>query len=66
MEKDKKILLMAQKNASEDDPAINDIYDVGCVSTILQLLKLPDGTVKVLAEGTDRGRVVEYVRTDGY
>ena len=66
MEKDKKILLMAQKDASQDDPAITDIYDVGCVSTILQLLKLPDGTVKVLVEGTDRGRVVEYVRTDGY
>ena len=66
MENDKKILLVAQKDAAEDDPAIDDIYDVGSVSTILQLLKLPDGTVKVLVEGTDRARVLSYVRTDEY
>ena len=51
MKDDKQILLVAQKNATQDDPAPGDIYDVGTVSTVLQLLKLPDGTVKVLVEG---------------
>ena len=66
MEDDKKILLVAQKDASQDDPEVSDIYDVGSVSTILQLLKLPDGTVKVLVEGTQRARVLAYVREDRY
>ena len=48
MKDDKQILLVAQKNATQDDPSADDIYRVGTVSTILQLLKLPDGTVKVL------------------
>jgi len=60
MKDDKQILLVAQKNASEDDPAPDDIYDVGTVSTVLQLLKLPDGTVKVLVEGVQRARIVGY------
>ncbi|MGB5339517.1 MAG: LON peptidase substrate-binding domain-containing protein, partial [Gammaproteobacteria bacterium] len=47
MQDDKKILLVAQKNAEIDDPAIDDIHEIGTLSTILQLLKLPDGTVKV-------------------
>ena len=51
MKEDKQILLVAQKNAAQDDPAAEDIYRVGTLSTILQLLKLPDGTVKVLVEG---------------
>ena len=51
MKDDKQILLVAQKNATQDDPSAEDIYRVGTVSTILQLLKLPDGTVKVLVEG---------------
>ena len=51
MKEDKQILLVAQKNAAQDDPSADDIYRVGTVSTILQLLKLPDGTVKVLVEG---------------
>lgn len=51
---DKKIFLVAQKNASKDEPAIKDLYKVGTVATILQMLKLPDGTVKVLVEGLDR------------
>jgi len=50
MKDDKQILLVAQKNAAQDDPSSEDIYRVGTVSTILQLLKLPDGTVKVLVE----------------
>ena len=51
MKDDKHILLVAQKNASQDDPGRDDIYRVGTVSSVLQLLKLPDGTVKVLVEG---------------
>jgi ATP-dependent Lon protease len=57
MDKDKQILLVAQKNASVDDPGEGDIYQVGTVSSILQLLKLPDGTVKVLVEGGYRARI---------
>jgi len=66
MEDDKKILLVAQKDAAQDDPAVEDIYQVGSVSTILQLLKLPDGTVKVLVEGIQRARVQRFVKTDAY
>lgn len=60
MSDNKKILLVAQKNAEVDDPGIDDIYSIGTVSTILQLLKLPDGTIKVLVEGIERSQVVEY------
>ena len=57
MEKDKRILLVAQKDAGQDNPAVDGIYRVGTVSTILQLLKLPDGTVKVLVEGGQRANI---------
>ena len=57
MASDKQIMLVAQRNASDDDPAESDIYRVGTVSTILQMLKLPDGTVKVLVEGGARGHL---------
>jgi ATP-dependent Lon protease len=57
MQDDKQILLVAQKNAADDDPGQNDIYEVGTISTVLQLLKLPDGTVKVLVEGTQRAKI---------
>ena len=60
MKDDKQILLVTQKNASDDDPTPDDIYSVGTVGTVLQLLKLPDGTVKVLVEGTQRARIVNY------
>ncbi len=60
MKNDKQILLVAQKNAAQDDPSTADIYQVGTVSTVLQLLKLPDGTVKVLVEGGRRARVSEF------
>jgi len=60
----KKILLIAQKKADLDDPEPEDLYDVGTVATILQLLKLPDGTVKVLVEGGERARVDELVVDD--
>lgn len=63
---DKQILLVAQKEATEDNPSEKDVFALGAVSTILQLLKLPDGTVKVLVEGIRRGRVVDYLQTDPY
>ncbi len=66
MENDKKILLVAQKDASDNDPSPNDIYEVGVIASVLQLLKLPDGTVKVLVEGERRARVLRYTRTDNY
>jgi ATP-dependent Lon protease len=57
MEVGKSIMLVAQRNASKDDPVAEDIYEIGCVSNILQMLKLPDGTVKVLIEGAQRARI---------
>ena len=60
MREDKQILLVAQKNAAEDDPGTDDIYTVGTISTVLQLLKLPDGTVKVLVEGGQRAVVNKF------
>src|SRR5579875_3811717 len=66
MKDDKQILLVAQKNAAQDDPSADDIYRVGTVSTILQLLKLPDGTVKVLVEGSRRARIAGFKETESY
>jgi len=66
MASDKQILLVAQKNASVDDPGEDDIYQVGTVSTVLQLLKLPDGTVKVLVEGGYRAKLEAVKSTDGF
>ena len=66
MKDDKQILLVAQKNASQDDPSADDIYRVGTVSTILQLLKLPDGTVKVLVEGGRRARITGFKEVEAY
>jgi len=60
MKDDKKILLVAQKNAADDDPSSDEIYQVGTVATVLQLLKLPDGTVKVLVEGISRATITEF------
>ncbi|MGA0572342.1 endopeptidase La [Variovorax sp. VNK109] len=57
MEAERRIMLVAQKTAAKDEPSVTDMFDVGCVSTILQMLKLPDGTVKVLVEGQQRARV---------
>ena len=61
---DKQILLVAQKSAGEDDPGTDQIYNIGSMSNILQLLKLPDGTIKVLVEGAQRARVADYIETD--
>ncbi|MBY0454803.1 MAG: endopeptidase La [Burkholderiaceae bacterium] len=57
METDRRIMLVAQKAAAKDEPSVSDMFDVGCISTILQMLKLPDGTVKVLVEGQQRALV---------
>jgi ATP-dependent Lon protease len=66
MENDKQILLVAQKSAAEDDPNIEDLYRIGTISSILQLLKLPDGTVKVLVEGNRRARIVTFLGEEDY
>jgi ATP-dependent Lon protease len=66
MKAEKQILLVAQRNASDDDPSPDAIYQVGTLATVLQLLKLPDGTVKVLVEGTARARVVRYTGRTEY
>jgi len=66
MENDKQILLVAQKSAAQDDPEPDDVFRIGTVSSILQLLKLPDGTVKVLVEGNERARVVHFLGSDDY
>jgi len=64
METGKHILLVAQKNAADDDPTPDSIYDVGTVASILQLLKLPDGTVKVLVEGERRAAILRFIETE--
>ncbi|MFM9940847.1 MAG: endopeptidase La [Hyphomicrobiaceae bacterium] len=66
MKAGKQILLAAQKNASDDDPSTEAIYRTGTLASLLQLLKLPDGTVKVLVEGTARARVVDYTANANY
>ena len=66
MKEDKQILLVAQRNAAQDEPNAEDIYRVGTVSTILQLLKLPDGTVKVLVEGSRRATITAFTETEAY
>ena len=65
MESDKRILLVAQKSADVDDPTGNDLYSVGTLANVLQLLKLPDGTIKVLVEGVTRAHVDKVVERDG-
>jgi ATP-dependent Lon protease len=64
MDNDKQIFLVAQKDATLDDPSADDLYQIGTVATILQLLKLPDGTVKVLVEGAKRARLAEFTETE--
>ena len=62
----KQVLLLAQLSAAQDEPSMDDLYSVGTLSNILQLLKLPDGTIKVLVEGVVRARVLQFVGTDDY
>jgi len=62
----KPIFLVAQKNSSENEPGQDDVYSVGTISSILQLLKLPDGTLKVLVEGGQRAKIIEFFTDDGF
>ena len=64
--KDKRIFLAAQKDAANDDPGPTDIYMMGCIANVVQSLKLPDGNVKVLVEGVDRARTVEWKEDKGF
>ncbi len=66
MNSDRQVLLFTQKNASEDNPAPEGLYDIGTVASVLQLLKLPDGTVKVLVEGISRARVRKFTAREEY
>ena len=66
MEQGKSIMLAAQKAAAKDEPSAEDIYQIGCVANILQMLKLPDGTVKVLVEGAQRARIHNITDTDSH
>jgi ATP-dependent Lon protease len=66
MKDDKQILLVTQKNAAQDDPSTADIFSVGTIGTVLQLLKLPDGTVKVLVEGGQRARIKSFADNDQF
>ena len=66
METGKNVLLVAQKTAAKDEPGIEDLYEVGCIANILQMLKLPDGTVKVLVEGVQRAEVSQIEDSMGY
>ncbi|MEM1410509.1 MAG: LON peptidase substrate-binding domain-containing protein, partial [Pseudomonadota bacterium] len=66
MEADREILLVAQKDAADDDPSSDEIYAIGVVAKVLQLLKLPDGTVKVLVEGGQRAQLTRYTEENDY
>ena len=66
MKADKRIMLIAQKDEAEEEPTVDSLYDVGGVANILQLLRLPDNTVKVLVEGAERARVSRYLETDSH
>src|SRR5260370_14519214 len=66
MEAGKHILLVAQKSAAKDEPAAEDLYAIGSVATVLQMLKLPDGTVKVLGEGTQRAQIEQIDESGEY
>ncbi|WP_444888609.1 endopeptidase La [Microbulbifer sp. VAAC004] len=66
MRRDKQVLLVAQRRASEDDPGAEDIYRVGTIASVLQLLKLPDGTVKVLVEGGERVNILDVAEHDNH
>ncbi len=66
MNDDKQILLTTQKNAADDDPGKNDVFSVGTIGTVLQLLKLPDGTVKVLVEGAYRAKITSFTENEAF
>jgi ATP-dependent Lon protease len=66
MQEDKQVFLATQKNAGVDDPNYDDVFEIGTIGTILQLLKLPDGTVKVLVEGTHRAKIKKYLDNEKF
>ncbi len=66
MEAGKHIMLVAQKSAAKDEPSFDDLYEVGAIASILQMLKLPDGTVKVLVEGNQRAQIQEFIDADSH
>ncbi len=66
MREDKKVLLVAQRNAADDDPETSSLYGIGTIASVLQLLKLPDGTVKVLVEGASRAKIVDFTGRDDF
>ena len=66
MEGDRQLLLCAQREAAEDEPTEDDIYEIGTIGSIIQLLRLPDGTVKVLVEGTGRARISRFASSDPF
>jgi ATP-dependent Lon protease len=66
MEAGRQIMLVAQKAAGKDEPRADDMFEVGCISSILQMLKLPDGTVKVLVEGKARVKITEFVTNPSF
>ena len=66
MENDRELLLCAQREAGDDEPGPEEIHDVGTLGTIIQLLRLPDGTVKVLVEGKTRARIERFAGTEPY
>ena len=66
MNDDKQILLVTQKNAAQDDPSTDDIFSMGTIATVLQLLKLPDGTVKVLVEGNRRAKIKRFTDKEAF
>jgi len=66
MKNDKKIILVTQKNSEVDDPKKTDVHMYGCEGNILQLLKLPDGTVKVLVEGSKRVKILDFIENEKF
>ena len=64
MSKDKKVFLVTQKNAETDDPSPDEIYSTGCIGKVIQLLKLPDGTIKALIEAQDKAKILKYIKQD--
>ena len=66
VKQDSRILLVSQKNASQDEPGAKDIFEVGTIASILQLLRLPDGTVKVLVEGSARARITQFIDNEDF
>ena len=66
MKDNKQVLLITQKDSTQDNPNFEDLYDIGTVGSVLQLLKLPDGTVKVLVEGIKRAKVIKYIDNEKF